>query len=162
MKKSKISLTSLNKMIRIHEQRLSKNTKLLSKAHQNYLEALEKIKQRKRLIKNIKYEEIKIKAYTNDLNRKLTYYNNSMCRVDDVRYWLNYDLEMHKYYLMQEKEELESKELEYINNKKSWFRLKKKLDFMKEINFRLIKNSFNEFEKQEEMEMQDKLFINQR
>ncbi|MCG7901287.1 hypothetical protein A3194_14340 [Candidatus Thiodiazotropha endoloripes] len=114
MNKSQIS-----KLNKLNDLRVKKQEKQLKHSKYLYLESCEKVETRSCQINHLKKEKKGLLKYS-----KLETTLNSPTKREFVhikRYWLNYDLEMHEYYLDQEIDERNTKHSQYERDKKIWY-----------------------------------------
>jgi hypothetical protein len=161
MDEVKFSKDKIIKILKIQKKRLVSKEKLLSDAHKEYLKACKIIEQRKKQIEFIKYKEKKVNEYISKVQMNHCYIIDSIHKVANVKYWIDYDLEMHEYYLSQERVELDSKETKYIESRQKWLQQKKKLEYIKDI-FKKSKMHINmKRHDLEDSDIQEVIFLKQ-
>ncbi len=159
MDNEKILFDHIQSVIKLMETRLVEHEKILFHAKKEYLEACDVIEQRNNLIKQIKSDEININTFIVKQKNSNSYSLDSRVREEDAKYWIEYDLELHEYYLTQEKIKLEEKELEYKNKRKYWLILKQKMEFIQNIYTKSKTKTKNiRLEKDAEELQEDQLF----
>jgi hypothetical protein len=157
MNKSVYSVDRLACITKIHEHRLAKYELVLLEVKEKFNEIKEKVVQRNKLIESLLTKKQSLIAYSHKINTSHNYSIETQNRLEDVRYWINYDIEMHEYYLSQEKAELEEAENVYNEKKQIWLRQKIKLNSFIDT-YRSTKKStiYERTEKVDEEELEDK------
>jgi hypothetical protein len=118
-------------LLQIQKARFSADENRLKQAQQAFLQAESVLNERTTTILTIK----------KDINNTYDYmsykdsssYAERISRGDAYLFWLNYDLEMHEYYLAQEEERLNETKNEYIIAKQHWYKQKTKIDKLNEM-----------------------------
>lgn len=121
---------NMNNLLRIQKTRLLADEKILNQAQRSYLQAESVLKEREINIQSIK--KIIENTYNYMTFKSSRYFSERINRGYEYLYWLNYDLEMHEYYLTLEEERVNEAKNEYILAKKKWYKQKIKLEKIKE------------------------------
>jgi flagellar biosynthesis chaperone FliJ len=124
-------LSSLEKLLQIEQLRLDSEEKKLNKTQEEYRQACNKRNERIGIIDNLKGRKGELYQYL--LKDEVMVSPNRLVRCHDERFWLNYDLEMHEYYLTQEEESVAETREAYEHARISWMRQKNKTEKLKDI-----------------------------
>jgi phage FluMu protein Com len=155
----------IKKIMKIQDIRLAKAGKLLAEAHREYLEARNTMEQRNNIMDSLYLQKKELKAYIIKMHSTCAYSSESKLREADAKYWIEYDLEMHEYYLDQDKTNLEQKRKVYNEKKKIWFRQKLKMESIHNLYIKTkiqsdkIRNENEEDEIQEESNYENGILI---
>jgi hypothetical protein len=137
------------------EKRIIDQEKILTLAHKKYLEACNVLDHRNKAIESLNSDKAKVKAYANKMYLNDLYSRESKLREGDVKYWIEYDLELHEYYLTQEREKLEEAHSEYIKIRRSWMQQKRKYETINNMIVKSKRRIINRMYEKEEEEMQE-------
>jgi hypothetical protein len=121
-----LSASNFKMILKIQEAKLSALEKSLSEKHKEYMEACGKLEERESIIRKLNAQSNNLNHYTNSICQ--SYSVLSLLQVETSRFWNSYDLEMHEYYLNQEKTEVSDKKIQHDEIKKVWLKQKLKAD----------------------------------
>jgi hypothetical protein len=119
-----MDIDTLDKLVQLQKVRVRAHEKKLAQEKKAYLEACEKLEQRKKEINTINSEHKGLNEYIS--NKIVAESPTKRERVHIRRFWLNYDLEMHEYYHEQENIAKEEAHEQYTACKNHWMREKQK------------------------------------
>jgi ATP-dependent Clp protease ATP-binding subunit ClpA len=126
MANSIIDSAKLRMLLQIQQAKLTVEERSLKQAQHEYTEAFNQKKEREEKVSSIKNKVIKLQKYIS-LDKNYCSPDN-VNRANIYRFWLNYDLEMHEYYLSQEEKKLEKAKSQYESARRSWMKQKIKTD----------------------------------
>ncbi|MCG7984708.1 MAG: hypothetical protein JAY90_18400 [Candidatus Thiodiazotropha lotti] len=123
--------SQIKKLNKLNDLRLKRQEKKIKQAKLSYIEACKKVENRNTQINDIKGQK-------QDLTKYLKIESNSKSPIKREyvqirRFWLNYDLEMHEYYLEQELDERSTNHKNYQSDKKIWHKQKLKTEKLSEL-----------------------------
>jgi hypothetical protein len=119
-----MDIDKLDKLVQLQKVRIRAHEKKLALEKKAYLEASQKLEQRKKEINAINGEHKNLNRYIR--NQIVAESPTKRERVYKRRFWLNYDLEMHEYYHEQEIISKEEAYEQYTACKNNWMREKQK------------------------------------
>lgn len=133
-----------NKLIKLNIIRIRRQEKKLTQAKMTYVESCKKVDSRNIQINQINYENKKLLDYLSLQTTSKSPIKREYVKIR--KFWLNYDLEMHEYYLVQEIDEKNINHSEYQTEKKQWYKQKLKNEQLSLIRTKLLSkdNSYNE------------------
>jgi hypothetical protein len=118
-----IDINSIGNLLRLQKVRIRSYEKKLEDDKKAYKDAYEKLCKRNEEISNIQRERNGIRGYVEQHVVSSSPVKREYAHTR--RFWLNYDLEMHEYYLEGEKAALDEAKIQYESSKNIW--LKEKL-----------------------------------
>jgi hypothetical protein len=123
--------SNLKRLMSLQHSRLSSQEKMLNQAQKDYKQACQVLKERK---DNIKIINKRIESVYGYLSIRSVNTNiEKVDRCSTYLFWLNYDLEMHEYYLSQEEEKVEEANKRYLSVRKDWYKQKQKIEKFNEL-----------------------------
>ncbi|MEW8350502.1 MAG: hypothetical protein AB2687_19520 [Candidatus Thiodiazotropha taylori] len=133
-----------NKLIKLNKIRIRRQEKKLTQAKMTYVESCKKVDSRNIQINQINSENKELLDYLSLQTTSKSPIKREYVKIR--KFWLNYDLEMHEYYLVQEIDEKNINDSEYQTEKKQWYKQKLKNEQLSLIRTKLLSkdNSYNE------------------
>ncbi|MCG8067635.1 MAG: hypothetical protein JAY84_07205 [Candidatus Thiodiazotropha taylori] len=133
-----------NKLIKLNKIRIRRQEKELTQAKMTYVESCKKVDSRNIQINQINSENKELLDYLSLQTTSKSPIKREYVKIR--KFWLNYDLEMHEYYLAQEIDEKNINHSEYQTEKKQWYKQKLKNEQLSLIRTKLLSkdNSYNE------------------
>jgi glutamate synthase domain-containing protein 2 len=158
MVSTSIDSKNLHKLLQIQQARLTVEEKKLKEAQDKYNRERKQLEERQDKINVINKQTQNVKNYKS-LEKNYCSPDN-INRANSHQFWLRYDLEMHQFYLSQEKESVENAKKEYEKTRQIWMKQKLKTDKLEEmyINKRNTENAIKE-EIEDENDFDDRVDI---
>jgi hypothetical protein len=119
-----IDIDSIGNLLRLQKVRIRSYEKKLEDDKKAYNDAYEKLCKRNEEISNIHQEHMDVRSYVEQHVVSSSPVKREYAHTR--RFWLNYDLEMHEYYLEEEKAALDEARIQYETTKNIWLREKLK------------------------------------
>jgi hypothetical protein len=121
---------SLEKLLRLQKVRIRAYEKKMNQDKQAYISAKEDLMKREQEITKIKDEHKDLNVYSDRPDVLESPVKRDFVKVR--RFWLNYDLEMHEYYHVQDVEDHDQAKSNYDNARSTWMKAKLKNQKMQE------------------------------
>ncbi|MCG8040482.1 MAG: hypothetical protein AB2688_12160 [Candidatus Thiodiazotropha taylori] len=140
--------SQVNKLMKLNSIRIRRQEKKLSQAKMTYVESCEKVDRRNIQINLINSENKELLEYLSLQTTSKSPIKREYVKIR--KFWLNYDLEMHEYYLVQENDEKNINHSEYQSEKKQWYKQKLKNEQLSLIRTKVLSRDNSNIENRED------------